>query len=379
MEKIRKMFSRLPFSILRPLLIFAFGISFIFTFNSCEKKEEKVIKIGAILPLTGPAGVPGSKILKGLKLAFKDTNIIKLIVEDSKSNVKEGLSAYNKIITIHNPHLIIVGLSSVAKAIMPEIDKRGIPTIITLSNYPKIAKNLKYGLRFFIDAEYEVDQIVKYLQRKKIKKIGIYYMEDEGSFGVFEIFKKKFKYNIVFTETFKKEEINFRNLIIKNKNKRYEALLCIGYGSALGNLIAQIRELGIKVPIFSTSPMGSSDAQKAARNAFYENVFFTTPYFDFNTDSLANLFRQDYRKYYNSDPDFLSAFGFDIGKMIMEFLRINNYVWNNTSFIKFAKNYSSKGVSGKIFSDTLNNINPLIVIVSYTSPNEYKLYLTQNF
>ncbi len=67
------------------LMVFSFG---------CAKKEEKEIKIGAVLPLTGSAAVWGENSKMGLEIALDEVNAaggvkgkkINLIFEDSQSD-----------------------------------------------------------------------------------------------------------------------------------------------------------------------------------------------------------------------------------------------------------------------------------------------------
>jgi len=337
--------------------------------------EENVIKIGAILPLTGNAGVPGNRILEGLKLALKDKeDKIIIITEDSKSSVKDGVSAYQKILNFNKPDIIIVGLSSIAKAILKDIDQYKIITIITQSNYPRIAEKLNYGVRFFVDAENEVKLLIRFLNNRDIKKIGIVYMEDEGSYGVYNLIKDRYKREISFVESFKKDEFNFRNIVSKIKSKNCEAIIAIGFGPSLGNLILQIRESGIKVPIISTMTMGSQDAKEAAKDAFYKDVYFTTPYFEFNKDTLTELFKKEYKYVYKKDADFLSAIGYDLGSLIKKYLVDQNYKFEKNTFLSYLKNLDYYGISGRIKADIFNNIQPQVIIVSFKSPESYKIY-----
>ena len=66
--------------------------------------ELDVVKIGVLLPLTGPVARDGEDVLKGLKISEKDINEnpkynrkLKLVVEDNKFTPQGALSAYYKI------------------------------------------------------------------------------------------------------------------------------------------------------------------------------------------------------------------------------------------------------------------------------------------
>lgn len=79
---------------------------------------DKPLKIGAILPLTGPASVWGENIRNGMELARSDllsNNVsIEIIYEDSRANPTLGLSAFRKLQGIDNVSIIFSAFSSVS-------------------------------------------------------------------------------------------------------------------------------------------------------------------------------------------------------------------------------------------------------------------------
>ena len=90
------------------------SVAFLVIFSvGCVKKEEKEIKIGAILPLTGDLADPGSKSINAIKLVIDGYNSskpkmpIKLFVEDSKANPIDGVNAIHKLINVNNIKLIM--------------------------------------------------------------------------------------------------------------------------------------------------------------------------------------------------------------------------------------------------------------------------------
>jgi hypothetical protein len=86
------------FSILTAfLMLFSFG---------CVKKEEKEIRIGAILPLTGDAAQYGGSVKKGVDLAITQINskggikgrIVTVFYEDSKLKGQRGRCQFKQYI-----------------------------------------------------------------------------------------------------------------------------------------------------------------------------------------------------------------------------------------------------------------------------------------
>ncbi|RMG24643.1 MAG: ABC transporter substrate-binding protein, partial [Methanobacteriota archaeon] len=108
-------------------------------------QEEKEIKIGAILPLTGPASDIGQQTKEGLEIARKLLSV-NVVYEDSKSEPKEGINAIRKLVLQHKKQLfgVISVLSSVGKAIIPVAEDEKIITL-HISSAPGIVDKRKYA------------------------------------------------------------------------------------------------------------------------------------------------------------------------------------------------------------------------------------------
>ena len=99
---------------------------------ACVKKEEKVINIGAILPLTGEGAKYGDAAKKGINLAVKEINSaggingksVQIIYEDSQGDPKAGVAAMQKLVITDKVSAVIGDLlSSVTLAIAPIANK----------------------------------------------------------------------------------------------------------------------------------------------------------------------------------------------------------------------------------------------------------------
>ncbi len=103
--------------IIRLLLVILF-------LTACHNEKEKTIKIGVILPFTGPAAGIGNTIFDGIKLAVKDINKrsnikFQLVTGDSKIDPIMGIAAANKLINVNHVKAII-GVASSPVALLPE-------------------------------------------------------------------------------------------------------------------------------------------------------------------------------------------------------------------------------------------------------------------
>ena len=81
------------------------AILLLFFLCRCEKKQEKELKIGAIIPLTVPFASYGEPVRDGMFLAVDEINraggikgrVLKLIIEDDAGDPKSAVNAFNKL------------------------------------------------------------------------------------------------------------------------------------------------------------------------------------------------------------------------------------------------------------------------------------------
>ena len=98
-------------------------------------KQEDIIKIGAILPLSGDAATYGKALQKGMELAVIEINSeskvldqsIVIVYEESGADAKTAVSAINKLINADKVPLIIGDMfSSTTLAIAPIAQKNKV-------------------------------------------------------------------------------------------------------------------------------------------------------------------------------------------------------------------------------------------------------------
>jgi branched-chain amino acid transport system substrate-binding protein len=105
------------------------------------------IKIGLLVPLTGPAGQGGQFMVDGTKFAFEEANYevagrkIELIVEDDATKAEVSIDKARKLIENDKVDLIIGPLvSACVEATAPYVSKMGIPQLLLSPNALKIGQ-----------------------------------------------------------------------------------------------------------------------------------------------------------------------------------------------------------------------------------------------
>jgi len=132
-------------------------------------KENQVIEIGAILPLTGTGSEIGQQHKMGLDLAVEEINnsgginnkslIIKY--EDDKNDQKLTVTAFNKLADIDRVPLIITVMSGPSMAIYPlSIQKEVV--LFANCGHPEITSLSNWVFRNFPTSKHEAETMVKF-------------------------------------------------------------------------------------------------------------------------------------------------------------------------------------------------------------------------
>ncbi len=310
------------------IILLSFIASLCITISSCsqkpEEKKEDVIKIGAILPLTGPIGFFGKYERNALSIALDEINQnggingqkIKVVYEDSQNNPRLAVSAMNKLINTEKIPVALTQMSGVSMALAPIADQRKV-VLVSLAMHPDLAKKSKYVFRIYESVAQESQAMANFLIKNSFKRIGIIYIEDVWGQEAESSFVKQLhalNNDIVFSEGFSKQTKDFKELIAKLKTKSLDALFIAAYGPGVGILAKQIRESGLTVPLFGNVGMSWDYVLKIAGPALEGAIVVMPKFYAPEYSSLD--FVKKYRKRFGTDPNFESAFTYDAFKII---------------------------------------------------------------
>ena len=147
----------------------------------CTKNEENIIKIGAIVPLTGPFASYGEPVKNGMLLAVDEINNnggvkgkkIKLIIEDDAGNPTTAVNAFEKLAGTDKVPMILGPLSSgCSMATAPVAEKNKVVQLSTLAGIPDLSKAGDYIFRIYpsseLGARFAAKQALEIFKPKKI-------------------------------------------------------------------------------------------------------------------------------------------------------------------------------------------------------------------
>ena len=296
---------------------------------SCQKKvEEKVVKIGAVLVLTGPDAKAGQSAKQGIEMAVEEINAsggvksrkIKVIYEDDGGEPQKSVSAVQKLINVDKVLAILGPMwSSCVLAVAPNVESKGVVILSPTASSPKITYAGDYIFRNTYSDAIEGAKTAEFASKElKYGKAGILFINNDYGVGLKDAFKRKFEElggKIVIDEGYDPKTTDFRTILVKVKERSPEVIYIAGY-SEMGQLLRQMRETGIKIPVLSCIMFEISDIAKVAGKAA-EGVIYAYPSYDPEKGNEITLkFAKKFKEKYGTLPDPEAAFSYDAVKIL---------------------------------------------------------------
>lgn len=245
---------------MRKWIFLSLFIIFLFPFlGGLGPAAENVVRIGSLLPLTGPAASMGQEMQRGQLLAKEYWNSnqkkhgtlrIDLTIEDSKSSPKDAVTGYMKLRS-QGISIFTANLSSVSLALLPKVKEEDVLLFadaahpaITHEPHPMVFRNSS-------TSELEAQEISRSLKEQGVKSISVLVISDE--YGI--VFVKELREhlnNVMVKETpFDVRTAEFRVLALKALQAKPDAVVIVGIGKSIGSLILALREQGFDGKIYA--------------------------------------------------------------------------------------------------------------------------------
>jgi branched-chain amino acid transport system substrate-binding protein len=359
----------------------------LFFFAACNnaKNDKDVIKIGAILPLTGSASSVGEFQKNGIEVAVSEVNEmggingkkVEVIFGDSKNEGKEGLAVLKKMVELDKVKVFIASQSGVVVPLAKEIsDNKDLLLFITISSYPEVTKLGDNIFRFYVTSDNESKKMADFTYNKLgIKNAGVFYINDDFGISGLKTFRNKYIElggKVVWDSSYEKTGSDFKTSLLKATNSKMEALYIIGYDKAFAIAVKQVREVGIKLPILASIGMSVPEWINIAGESA-EGIYVTATRFEPGSNNpKIKTFVEKYNKQFGKDPNMLAAFTYDSFKLIIEaFSKGANSPQELAEKLKKTNNY--EGTIGNISFDISRegNIDLIIRKISDGKPVYY--------
>ncbi|MBI2413495.1 MAG: ABC transporter substrate-binding protein [Deltaproteobacteria bacterium] len=261
-----------------------FGVLVVLTFAAgCSKSgkeagEENTIRIGSVGPLTGDIAYIGENMKAAVELASDEINSsggvkgkkIEVVYEDGKCDPKEAANAVNKLINIDRVTAIMGGFcSSETLAMAPLAEKSKVILLSAGSTNPGITNAGDYIFRNVPSDSFQGVYAARYVKTKLNKnRVALLKCLSDWCLGVNDSFKAEFVKlggEIAAEESFPQDSRDLRGQLVKIKAANPELVYFVSYteGTIVG--LKQMRELGIKAPVFGADAWSDPNIWESAK------------------------------------------------------------------------------------------------------------------
>lgn len=298
----------------------------IFLFSGCDSKEsvkEKQVNIGVLLPLTGNGALYAKSVKEGALLAIEELNTSKyqFIIEDTKTTVKDGLFAMNKLISKNNVSIMIGPMSSsVAKAVGEKCQAKRV-TMITTASAPNISTLGNYVYRIYPSDSYDGSFLAQEIINKKLFNSVIIYLNNDFGIGLSSVFQEVYEKQggkVINKFPFDANQQDFSILVNKLKREKFDNLFIVATQKEYINIINKMYNLNItNIPIFAPVNIEDKIVVEGISSNMLEFIQYSKPKFNLegNLTNIQNNFKKLWFKTHKEKPDIFNAYGYDLIKL----------------------------------------------------------------
>lgn len=346
---------------------------FLFALTGCgtKSKDAKVIKIGANFELTGPISTYGTSGVNAIELAFEEINKnggvlgkqLQLVKKDNKSDTTESTSVSTSLVSDSSIVALLgpISSSNTLAASQPAIDNK-IPLLTSTATNPDVTVDPKTGKvkeyifrSCFLDSFQGKAGAVFAVQDLKAKKAAILVdNENDYSKGLAKFFTQAFEKEggkVVATEAFLPKDNDYRAVLTKIRVLNADVIYIPAYYEAVGKLVKQARELGIKSAVLGSDGWDSPKLVEIAGADALNNTYFTDHYTPEDKDAKVQAFVKAYKAKYNQVPDALAALSYDAAYMLADAIKKAGDTSPEKIKNALAATKGFKGVTGEVSLD----------------------------
>jgi branched-chain amino acid transport system substrate-binding protein len=243
------------------------------------------IKVGAILSVTGPASFLGAPEARTLEMLAEEINAkggingarIQLVIKDSGGSPEKAISFAKQLIDEEKVFAIIGPSTSGETMAVKNIAEESKTILISCAAAEVIVNPVaRYVFKTPQKDSYAVVKIFQQMKKMGISKIGV--LSSNTGFGKagkeqIEKLAPEQGMQILISEVYDKAATDLTAEVTKLKSANVQAVVNWSIEPAQSIVIKNIRQIGLKIPIFQSHGFGNINYVKAAGQAA-EGVIF---------------------------------------------------------------------------------------------------------
>jgi branched-chain amino acid transport system substrate-binding protein len=235
---------------------------------SCSEAAG-TIRIGGLFAVTGPASFLGEPEKKTLEMLVADANAkggiggmkVEAIIYDTQGDATKAVQLATKLIKNDNVS-VIVGPSTTGEsmAIIPVVEKERIPLISCAAGIKITDPVKKWVFKTPANDHVAAEKILNHAAKNKVKNIALLTVTDGfGSSGREQIktLAAKKGFNVVADEVYGPKDTDMTAQLTKIRGIKPDAIICWGTNPGPAVVTKNVKQLGIKIPLYMSHGVAS--------------------------------------------------------------------------------------------------------------------------
>jgi len=295
------------------------------------------IRIGALFSVTGPASFLGEPEKNTLEILVKEFNEkggikgskIELVVYDTQGDATKAVQLTNKLIK-NDKVLAIIGPSTTGEtmAIIPIVEKEQIPLVSCAAGVKITDPVKKWVFKTPANDHVAAEKILNYMTRMKQMNIALLTVSD--SFGAsgreqLKLLAAKKGFTVVADEVYSPKDTDMTSQLTKIRGIKPDAIICWGTNPGPAVVTRNVKQLGIKIPLYMSHGVASkkyielagAEAAEgvmlpAGKLAVYDKLKKNDPQL-----KLLKEYDQSYRKAFGTEASTFGGYAYDAFQLIV--------------------------------------------------------------
>jgi branched-chain amino acid transport system substrate-binding protein len=337
--------------------------------TACGKKDDGVIRIGHVAPLSGAIAHLGRDNENGARMAIDELNAagltidgkkvkLELMAEDDGGDAKQGTAAAQKLVDAKVAGVIGHLNSGTTVPASKIYSDAGIPQISPSATLPKYTRQgFKTAFRVVADDGLLGSFLAKYaLETLKAKSIAV--IDDrtaygEGVAGEFSKAAEAAGAKIVAREFTTDKASDFNAILTSIKSKKPDLVFFGGMDAVAGPMLRQMKSLGIKAKFMGGDGICTTSLTQLAGDALGDEQVFCAEAGGLEGEALTVMegFRAKYKAKFGSEVQLYAPYVYDAVKVMVAAMVKANSSDPAKYLPVLAATSDYKGVSGSITFD----------------------------
>jgi len=248
--------------------------------------DRSEIVIPVVVDQTGPIALYGKWAVDGMAMAVEDINAkrginnrkLRLVIEDGQSAPQIGVSAFQRLLSLYHPGVIVVATNTgTVMACAPIADNKHVVLFTPIASGPNVTQAGDFVFRNRVSGYYEASEMARLAaERFGLNRVALAVINNEAGPGYIKAFEDVFQSKGgVITESVLLDpaKTDYRTQVLKVRKSDPAAVFLALTVKEAATFIKQSQEIGFRPKWLSMTTIQSDELFKIAGKATEGLVF----------------------------------------------------------------------------------------------------------